>query len=141
MTAQEKRKALDYLYPSGVSMNHDTGEILRVPGGEIPDEATLTAALASAVDAERVAAIKAEANRRILAAYPEWKQRNFTARALELIELRDSGQALTGDEQSELSAIKSVWVNVKALRTYSDQLESDPSGDASGNIGEGWPEL
>lgn len=67
--------------------------------------------------------IKKEANRRIVAAYPEWKQRNMTARAVELVNKKVSGAALTADEQAEEAAIQAVLNWIRAIRTRSDELE------------------
>ncbi len=79
-----------------------------------------------ATDAEVVAAakaaktqqIKAAARAQILARYPEWRQANLTARAVELVSL---GQT-TGPEWGQMQAI---WDWIKATRARSDLLESD----------------
>lgn len=67
---------------------------------------------------DKIAEIKNEAQRRIIGIAPEWKQRNLTARAVELINL---GQNST----QEFLDIQAVWDSVKALRDTSDQLEAD----------------
>jgi hypothetical protein len=80
--------------------------------------------------AERIAAVKDEARRRILAIAPEWKQANLTARAAELTDIKH-GRALTGPEQAEEAAIRAVWSQIKAIRTASDTAET--AINASGN--------
>ena len=56
----------------------------------------------------------------ILAIAPEHKQRNMTARALEISQETEP----TADEQAELDAIKAVWAKVKAVRAKSNELEA-----------------
>ena len=84
---------------------------------------------------QKQAAIKAEANRRIMTAgnpgeegtflnLPEWKQRNAIARSAELIEIQTIEQrALTPQEQGENDAIHGLWIVVKGIRAKSDELE------------------
>lgn len=67
-------------------------------------------------------AVKAEAQRRIYAILPDWKQRNLTARAAELA---IKGQAnWTPEEQAEVTAGQAVWDQIKAIRAASDALEA-----------------
>ncbi|MBF0391295.1 MAG: hypothetical protein HQL38_01320 [Alphaproteobacteria bacterium] len=89
-----------------------------------------------------LAAVKAEAARRILATAPEWKQRNATARAVELI--RKGESAWTPDEVAESAAIDLLWSRVKAIRAASDHMEAGlvaaaPEALGSFDIGAGWP--
>jgi len=65
---------------------------------------------------EKVAEIKAEAQRQILKLAPEWKQRNMIARVVELMQL---GQTT----DPEFVAIQDIWDSIKAIRATSDQLE------------------
>jgi hypothetical protein len=75
-------------------------------------------------DAPRSAHVKAEAGRRILARYPGWKQRNMTARAVELtFKVAQSG-ALSADEGAETAALQAAWDWIKAVRAASDALEA-----------------
>lgn len=67
--------------------------------------------------------VKAEAKRRILASYPEWKQANMTARGVELMRIRMS-RAWTADEQSEADALQAAWDWIKGIRTKSNALEA-----------------
>lgn len=104
-------------------------------------QASLDAALAAydhraTIRAHKIAEAKAEAQRRILGRYPQWKQANMHARTTELIAFesghyRDStgalqpARALTADEQAELAAIVGAWQWIKAVRMASDQIEAD----------------
>lgn len=72
----------------------------------------------------KVAAVKAEARRRILALYPEWKQANLAARGTELVNLRTQ-RAWTPTEQEEADAMQSAWDAIKAIRTASDRIEAE----------------
>lgn len=85
----------------------------------------LTANQIAAYDDGIRTSIKEEAGNRILLLAPEWKQRNATARGLEL--LRKGEANLTTEEQAEVAAMDALWAEVKRLRTVSDQLEAmDP---------------
>lgn len=101
--------------------------------GYIAKEATYAAAAAQrATDAAAalesapatVAAVKQEAGRRINAAWPEWKQRNITARGTELVRIR-LDRAWTAEEQTEADAVQAVWDWVKSVRAASDAIEAD----------------
>lgn len=92
----------------------------------------------------RVAQIKAEAGRRILAAYPLWKQANLTKRAAELNDLRFDRE-LTEGEGVERLALKAAGAWVDAVRAASNALEAALPTDAGGlaafdpAAAEGWP--
>jgi hypothetical protein len=83
-----------------------------------PTDAQIAAAALPAAKAAKTQQIKAAARARILARYPEWRQANLTARAVELVSL---GQT-TGPEWGQMQAI---WNWIKATRARSDLLESD----------------
>lgn len=69
--------------------------------------------------------IKAEARRRIIAIADEDRQRNLTARGVEL--LRVGTANWTSAEQAEADAIDAVWQAIKAIRAASDTIEAmDP---------------
>ena len=64
--------------------------------------------------------IDGEARKRILAAYPEWKQANMTARALELMA---KGQVnWTDAEQADIHNITAAWGWIKAVRDASNAI-------------------
>lgn len=66
----------------------------------------------------KVQEVKAEANRRIIAILPEWKQRNYTARAVEKVAAGEVGD-------DEWNAIQTAWLNIKAVRVASDAIEAE----------------
>lgn len=72
-------------------------------------------------EAEQKALVKAEARRRILDRYPDWKQTNMLARSVELVK---KGNTLTPEELTETQQLEAVWAWIKAVRTASDQLEA-----------------
>jgi hypothetical protein len=83
--------------------------------------------------AGKVAAVKAEAGRRILVIMPEWKQRNFLALGQEMI--TDHGPDRTQwpqDMQTLYTAVRAEWEQIKAIRARSDQLEATIPTDAAG---------
>jgi len=66
----------------------------------------------------KIAETKAEANRRILAILPEWKQRNYTARAVEKVAAGEVGD-------DEWNAMHTAWQQIKAVRVASDAIEAE----------------
>jgi hypothetical protein len=81
------------------------------------------------------AQVKAEASRRILEAFPLWKQMNMNARSNELFRIqagymRDSdntfqpARALTSEETAEEVALREAWDWVKAVRAASNTIEA-----------------
>lgn len=69
--------------------------------------------------------VKAEANRRIIAICPEWRQRNLLAQAAILAE---KGRAnWTPAELTAWEAGQALWNRIAAIRAASDQIEAlDP---------------
>jgi len=65
-----------------------------------------------------VSETKAEANRRIVAILPEWKQRNYTARAVEKLAAGEVGD-------DEWNAMNAAWTAIKAIRVASDGIEAE----------------
>lgn len=68
--------------------------------------------------ATKIAETKAEANRRIIAILPEWKQRNYTARAVEKVAAGEVGD-------DEWNAMQTSWQQIKAVRVASDAIEAE----------------
>jgi hypothetical protein len=65
--------------------------------------------------------VKAEANRRIVDIAPEWRQRNMTARGVELLSIgRD---AWTPEQRDEHLYLEAIWEEVKKIRAKSDDIE------------------
>ncbi len=90
----------------------EAAQAWRDAGGVIPEWSE------PAPTADRV---KAEAAKRILVVCPEWKQRNLTARAVELAIKGASNW--TAEEQAELAAGQAIWDQIKAIRAASNALE------------------
>lgn len=82
----------------------------------------------SEIEAMRIEDIKREANRRIIAIVPEWKQRNLTARAAVYAKQVADGIPLTVDQQNEWDAGDLIWQQVNTIRNKSDQIETLLSG-------------
>lgn len=94
--------------------------------------------------AGRIADVKAEASRRILARFPTWKQANMNMRATELVDIR-LGRELTTEETAERDALLGAAAWIKAVRTASDDIEAALPDDAEGlsafsaAAADGWP--
>ena len=83
--------------------------------------------------AERV---KAEAQRRIYAIVPEWKQANLLAQAALL---NNKGrQNWTSDDLAAWNAGERLWGNVAAIRAASDAIEAMPL-DTDPTNDQHWP--
>lgn len=90
------------------------------------------------------AAIKQECRRRILAIADEDRQRNLTARAVELT-LAVAQGALSSADAAELAELQAMWGRIKALRAASDVKEAglsalSPDALETYDLAEGWPE-
>jgi len=74
--------------------------------------------------------IKTEANKRIVAAYPEWKQRNHMAAVVdiqnkELIALKaNTTYTLSADELAIVAAAQAAKTEIFNIRAKSDELEA-----------------
>lgn len=76
--------------------------------------------------------VKAEAREKIIAFVNEDKQRNYTARYVELLKKQLIQGNLTQSENDEITAMAVIWARVKAIRASSDsiELEIDNLGSA-----------
>lgn len=100
------------------------------------DAVTLKWRVQAADRALYVQDVKTEARRRITQVFPEWKQMNMTARAVELLTI----QPLTGADLTEYEALQSAWAWIKRVRATSNTLEGlevFPSNVADDSL---WPE-
>ena len=88
-------------------------------------------------DPVTAADIKAEAKRRILALLPAWKQRNLTARGVELTLARAVNGKWSDAEAAEAAGIQAQWDKVKAIRAASDDLEKSLPTDYTADAR--WP--
>lgn len=102
-------------YQGAVYANFDREGLI---AAGIPDSIVL-----EAIRSRKIAEIKEAAYRRLVTEIPEWKQRNLTARGLELTDKRIGG-ALTADEQAEAAAMAAAWTWIKAVRAESDRIEA-----------------
>lgn len=79
---------------------------------------------------KRIGEIKTEANRKIIAAYPEWKQRNFMVAVVdiqnkELIALKaNTTYTLSADELATVAAAQAAKTEIFNIRAKSDELEA-----------------
>lgn len=103
----------------------------------------ITDAERSVMVAERIALVKAEAERRILQIAPLWRQANLTARAAELMLLYGlRGDDLPEPERTEYREGQAVWTRIKSIRAASGVIEqavaaaTDPT---TVDLSVGWP--
>ena len=73
--------------------------------------------------------IKAEARRRILTLFPEWKQGNARSRAIELLRIRIENGSWTASEQAEADSLQLAQNWIDAVRSASDALEKSLPSD------------
>lgn len=79
----------------------------------------------AAMKASKVAAVKREAERRILAVMPEWRQRNFLALGVEMITTYGADpKGWPEDMQALYAKAKEQWDQIKVLRARSDTKEA-----------------
>ena len=81
--------------------------------------------------AGKAAQVKAEAAARILTLFPDWKQRNMTARGVELLAILQE-RPWTIEEAEESDALKAAWGVVTEIRTASNLIEAAIPNDAAG---------
>jgi hypothetical protein len=135
--------ALSYLFPDISAPDHfalnEQGALLywRRPEPQ-PTPAQIAAAALPAAKAAKKQQIKVAARTRILARYPEWRQANLTARAVELVSLGETSGA-------EWQQMQSIWAWIKAVRARSDLLEADVAACTTVEAVDaiqlsGWPE-
>lgn len=68
--------------------------------------------------------VKAEANRRIIAVCPDWKQRNLTAQAVLLAKQVADGTPLSLEQKAAWEAGQALWMQIAAIRGKSDEIEA-----------------
>lgn len=88
-------------------------------------DAERAANVASDTLARREEDIDAATQAHILSSYSENRQRNLTARAVELTEVKSDGGTLSAEEVTELTEIKAVWTWVKSALAEGDRLKAD----------------
>jgi len=90
------------------------------------------------IDRQRQA-VKAEARRRILDRFPDWKQTNMTARGVELQDIWRRNGAWTAQEQAEADALALAWAWIKAVREASNVIEALPDVPEDFDADSRWP--
>jgi hypothetical protein len=88
---------------------------------------------------EQKLAVKAEARRRILERYPDWRQTNMVARGVELQDIWRTVGSWTAAEQAEADALKASWSWIKSVRAASDAIEAMAPIPADYTADSYWP--
>ena len=92
---------------------------------------------------DRISMVRTDAYNKIVSVLPEWKQRNLTARAVELLSF--GVENWTVDEQAEWDVGQALWGHIKLVRAATDSfeiaimLETDPA--IAADLQPVWPEL
>lgn len=122
-----------------VVVDASTGAVTEVPlsAADIAQRTIDIAAAQAKATAEIPGLIKAEARRRIVALYPDWKQTNMVARGVELQDIWRLNGEWTVQETAEAAALNAIWAWIKTVREASDDLELDPPSDFTDNAY--WP--
>lgn len=82
--------------------------------------------------------VKAEAERRIIAIVPAWKQRNLTAQATILAKIGEANW--TPEQAAAWAAGEAIWSAVAAIRAASDVIEAlDPIPQDYATNEDYWP--
>lgn len=92
-------------------------------GDDFPEQAELDAAWLICLREEKKIQTKKEAYKKIINILPEWKQRNYTAKSVELTEKKVDGIVLTQEESNILNTIKIKWALIQEIRAASDEIE------------------
>lgn len=94
--------------------------------------APLTEAQVLQLRERTIAAVKAEAERRILAILPEVKQRNFLALGVEAVTLHGPDPAAWPEDlQATYADVMPKWDQIKAIRAASNAIEATIPEDAA----------
>lgn len=97
-----------------------------------------------AEEEDRILSIKAEAGRRIIEQLPDFRQRNLIAETVERLiqviteQFAAAGVPLSEDQLAHLGEFKPAWDTAKAIRSHSNDLETDPAATAQDP---NWPEF
>lgn len=93
-------------------------------GNGIETEEDARGALLAGFKSELITAIKEDAQERIYAIVPAWKQSNLNARMNELNMIRFERE-WNESELAEIAAMNAIWQQVKAIRAASTQAENE----------------
>lgn len=83
--------------------------------------------------------VKLECRNRILARFPDWKQTNMLARAVELQNIWRLVGKWADSEAAEAAALDAAWAWIKATRAASDEIERLDPILADYTDGKRWP--
>ena len=120
-----------------VSVNGDSYEgITMLDGSQKPTLAEFAAEELPVIRLDKIAGVKVEAQRRIFARYPQWKQANLHGRTTKLLAIeagkyRDgtgalqSARALTVNEIQEIADASVAMAWIESVRAASGLIESD----------------
>lgn len=127
--------------PEGLKAERGVADVDGVPTRTWPVAHITDEALRAAV----VASVKAEAERRILAIMPEWKQRNSLAQGLAAATTYGfDPEAWPAELQAEYAAVMAQWAQIKAIRAASNSIEASAPETVADlllfDINVGWPE-
>lgn len=101
-----------------------SGPVLTVEADQVTAVWTVADRPLDEVKAELVRVVKQEAGAAILATYPDWKQCNMIARAVELARIART-MTLSAEEDTEELALQTAWDWVVGVRSASDAKEAD----------------
>jgi len=109
---------------SGSLVFNESGGLNMIASTDAPylREKTTQEKNAGAID-DLIVDIKREAQDRIYVVLPAWKQANYTARSIELLEKKGT-VGLTVEEDGEIAFFKSQFELTKAIRAASNVIEA-----------------
>ena len=107
----------------GYRIQSRSGPALTVEADQVTAVWTVADRPLDEVKAELVQQVKQAVGAAILAVYPDWKQRNMIARAVDLTRIAGA-RALTTEESAEESALQAAWDWISGVRTASNMREA-----------------
>jgi len=99
------------------SVSFDGTKIIVDPGWVLGE-------LTKVVDTKK-AGVKGKAANLIIAAFPEWKQRNMISEGVSLLDAYRLKGSWTVGEQTRSDELNVIWAKIIALRAHSDTLEAE----------------
>lgn len=120
------------------------GAVYSFPGGSPEDWLVVgnEIVISPRVKAYTAIDVKAEARRRILTRYPDWKQANMNAEAVQHLLIRVEGGTWTPEQAARVVELQAAKEWIDSVRTASDAIEarlaSEPDLDITDDIL--WPD-
>lgn len=102
------------------------GSVVDFSQPEVDEHNSLVITLAIEAKVALKQRIKDEANRRITAEFPEWKQRNMMAEMLDLFDKEKGNWNQTDIDR--VAELQGIWSWIKDVRAQSDSIESEVNG-------------